>query len=137
MCSRNDLLLDEILEGPLTGGALDDDSYKGSMAGFIRLYFPAVEAKFGLTNRTTDERLADIIPVDLLATHLERVRIVRPELPPFDLSVRNDRQFRLTSQGVWSKASGGEIPAHTQSMVLPVKLSNPKQEEFHISYAAH
>jgi len=51
-------LLDAIMEGPTTGGNLDDDFYTFTMGQVIARHFPDVEVEFALTNRNQGFPLA-------------------------------------------------------------------------------
>lgn len=140
MTAHRNHLMDEIMEGPLVGGMLDDDFYKDTMGQFIHENYPGVEAMFGMTNRTTRERLAEIIPEKKLADELDLARtrrftrtelhylrgtneyghrmfretyletLAKLELPGYDLAVK-DGQYQLHFQGPWLAASRWEIPA--------------------------
>ncbi len=133
-------LLDEILEGPLYGGMLDDDFYTFTMGRVIYAEFPDVEVRYGLTNRTADVRLADEIDIDDLGDELDQLkaqRFKRSELhyvkgtdeygermfspsyvdhlrdlqrPSYHLGVV-DRQFDLTFGGNWGRGMHWEVPA--------------------------
>jgi nicotinate phosphoribosyltransferase len=59
---------------PITRSLLDTDFYKLLMLQFIWKCFPRTKASFSLINRSTDVRLADIIPVSLLREHLDQTR---------------------------------------------------------------
>lgn len=140
MTTQRSHLMDEIMEGPLVGGMLDDDFYKDTMGQFICENFPETEVMFGMTNRTSRERLAEIIPERKLRDELDLARARRftrtdihylrgtneygdrmfrepylsalagLELPDYDLAVK-DGQFQLHFQGPWMNASRWEIPA--------------------------
>ncbi|NQV89623.1 MAG: nicotinate phosphoribosyltransferase [Parcubacteria group bacterium] len=133
-------LIDEILDGPLVGGMLDDDFYTFTMGRVIHTEFPDVEVRYGLTNRTADVRLADEIDVDDLGDELDKLqaqRFQRSELhyikgtdeygermfsasyvdhlrdlqrPGYHLSVV-DGQFDLTFGGNWGRGMHWEVPA--------------------------
>jgi len=53
--------MDEVLDGPIVGGMLDDDFYKDTMGQYSHRFWPGVDIISGMTNRSKMERLADII----------------------------------------------------------------------------
>jgi nicotinate phosphoribosyltransferase len=62
---------------PITRSLLDTDFYKLLMLQFIWKHFPHVHATFTLINRTASVRLAEVISVEQLRTHLEATRKLR------------------------------------------------------------
>jgi nicotinate phosphoribosyltransferase len=62
---------------PIIRSLLDTDFYKLLMAQFIHERYPATEVTFGLHNRTTSVRLADIVPEAELRAQLDHVRSLR------------------------------------------------------------
>jgi len=133
-------LLDEMLDGPIVGGMLDDDFYKDTMGQFIFRFWPNVDIVSALTNRTKTERLANIIHERDLIDELDAAqarRFTKTDLhylrgtneygdrmfaepylqalenlvlPKYDLSVK-DGQYDVRFSGSWLPASRWEIPA--------------------------
>ncbi len=62
---------------PIIRSLLDTDFYKFLMHQFIWMLYPDVPVTFGLINRTTSERLADVIPETVLRRQLDHVRNLR------------------------------------------------------------
>lgn len=139
MCMSQAGLVEEILEGPVVGGMLDDDFYTDTMGQFVLERYPGVEVVLGLKNRSK-ERLAETVGERELGDELERLRarrFTRTELhyvlgtdeygdrmfhtpyirhleafrmTDFDLGVE-DGQFKLRFPGPWSRAMRWEVPA--------------------------
>lgn len=133
-------LMDEILDGPVVGGMLDDDFYTLTMGQVAVLCHPTVEADFQLTNRTTDIPLAVEVSPDELGVELDRLkarsftrteihyvlgtdeyglRMFRPEfidhlrqlsLPDYTLRVTDDLQYDLSFVGNWAAGMHCEVP---------------------------
>ena len=59
---------------PITRSLLDTDFYKLLMLQFIWKHFPNTRASFSLINRSSQVRLADLIPVEELRAQLEQTR---------------------------------------------------------------
>ncbi len=139
MCMAQRGLIEEILDGPVVGGMLDDDFYTETMGQFVHERHPDVEVVLGLKNRSK-ERLAESVGENELGDELTRLqarRFTRTELhyvlgtdeygdrmfrtpyirhleafqmTPFDLSAR-DGQFHLQFPGQWKFAMRWEVPA--------------------------
>lgn len=134
-------LIDEILDGPVVGGMLDDDFYTLTMGQAVVLNRPNVEVEFALTNRTRSIALAREVKFEELATELDRLkharftrtelhyvlgtdeygqRMFRPEYmthlrdlarTDYSLSVTAEGQFDLRFSGPWSRGMHWEVPA--------------------------
>jgi nicotinate phosphoribosyltransferase len=126
---------------PVVCSLLDTDFYKLLMAQFIHGRYPVTKVSFGLTNRTTFIRLAEIIPEAELRAQLDHVRtlrfrpneliwiagatfygqqrIFRPAFIEFlrglklpDYDLRReDGQYVLTFSGAWAETTWWEIHA--------------------------
>ncbi len=64
---------------PIVRSRLDNDFYKSLMRQFVYRNHPEVEVAFGMTNRTTDVRLADIIPIEAMREQLDHARTLKYE----------------------------------------------------------
>lgn len=133
-------LLDQIMEGPVTGGMLDDDFYTLTMGQVIARHFPDVEVEFALTNRNQDAPLARELDVEELGRELDRLetqRFTRSEVhyvqgtdeygqrmfgpdyiehlrvlrrPPYHLSVLDSGHLDLRFPGRWDSNIHWEVP---------------------------
>jgi len=126
---------------PIIRSLLDTDFYKLLMLQMIRHLHPDVHVTFSLINRSTDVRLADEIDEGELRAQLDHARTLRfakkeliwlagnsfygearmfaPDfiawladfrLPPYELH-KEDGQYRLTFEGLWTHTSMWEVPA--------------------------
>jgi nicotinate phosphoribosyltransferase len=116
------------------------DFYKFTMGQFIFRYYPDLQVRFALTNRTKSVRLADMIDLGQLREELEHLRSLRftkselhylrgtneygdrmfgedyltflseLRMPEFHLEKRSDGQINLWSEGDWPSVSPGETP---------------------------
>lgn len=133
-------LMDEVLDGPIVGGMLDDDFYKDTMGQYSHRFWPGVDIISGMTNRSKMERLAEIIRERDLIDELDAAQarrftktdlhylrgtneygermfaesylleLEKLVLPKYDLSVK-DGQYDLRFMGAWLPTSRWEIPA--------------------------
>lgn len=133
-------LMDELLDGPIVGGMLDDDFYKDTMGQYSHRFWPGVDIVSGMTNRSKMERLAEIIRERDLIDELDAAQarrftktdlhylrgtneygermfaesylleLEKLVLPKYDLSVK-DGQYDLRFKGAWLPTSRWEIPA--------------------------
>jgi len=62
---------------PITRSLLDTDFYKLLMLQFIWKHFPTTRASFSFVNRSSQVRLAEIIPIEELRAQLEQTRTRR------------------------------------------------------------
>jgi nicotinate phosphoribosyltransferase len=62
---------------PIVRSRMDSDFYKLVMKQLIYVKRPSAKVSFKLKNRTTDVRLADIIPIEAVREQLEHVRTLR------------------------------------------------------------
>jgi len=62
---------------PVTRSLLDTDFYKLLMLQFIWKHYPATKVSFSLSNRTTNVRLADMVPREELVHQMEHARRLR------------------------------------------------------------
>ena len=126
---------------PIVRSLLDTDFYKLLMAQFIHDRYATTQVSFGLNNRTTSVRLADIVPEAELRAQLDHVRtlrfqpneliwiagatfygqerIFRPAFIEFlrglqlpDYELRRvEGQYVLTFSGLWAETTWWEICA--------------------------
>src|ERR1700691_397650 len=62
---------------PVVRSLLDTDFYKLLMLQFVWRHFPKIHASFSLFNRSSNVRLAELIPVQDIAQQMEHVRKLR------------------------------------------------------------
>lgn len=79
---------------PIIRSLLDTDFYKFLMHQFIWMLYPKVPVTFGLINRTTTERLADVIPEAVLRRQLDHCR---------DLSFRENELIWLAGNKFYGR----------------------------------
>lgn len=149
---------------PIVRSLLDTDFYKLLMAQFILRWFPDIEVTFGLKNRTTSVRLAEIVDEDQLRAQLDHVRTLRfqpneliwiqgatfygrerifgPDFIAFlrDLRLppyelsKKDGQFELTFTGSWAEVTWWEIHALAIVSELKSRAAHRRRSEIELDF---
>lgn len=149
---------------PIVRSLLDTDFYKLLMGQFILERYPDTRVTFGLKNRTTAVRLADIVPEEALRAQLDHVRslrfaeneliwisgatfygqqrIFRPRFIQFlrdlrlpDYALRKtDGQYELTFSGPWAEVTWWEIHALAIVSELKSRAGHRRRSELELDF---
>lgn len=149
---------------PIVRSLLDTDFYKLLMGQFILERYPRTEVTFGLKNRTTSVRLAQIVPEQELRAQLDHVRTLRfreNELiwiagatfygqqriftPAFIDFLRDlrlpeyelrkvDGQYELTFPGRWAETTWWEIHALAIISELRARAGHRRRSEIELDF---
>jgi len=149
---------------PIVRTLLDTDFYKLLMGQFIHQRYATTQVSFGLNNRTTSVRLADIIPEAELRAQLDHVRtlrfkpneliwiagatfygqerIFRPAFIEFLRGLQlpgydlrtEDGQYLLTFSGAWAETTWWEIYALAIVSELKSRAGHRRRGEIELDF---